>query len=179
MTDNSIESELHGSSFRVDDQLYTYWAKCEDVAIHFNELIIKMRTQVLSTITIIGTLLGVLSRMPEQGSPHNTIAIGFALLLLAWLGVGCIDALYYGRLLKGAVDEIVRVEEMTKGAIQLSKKIDTSCGVKHLPDGARSASWCGGKHRHCNGAVFGRILFYSLPAVGLLGATIYFCLQPS
>jgi hypothetical protein len=70
------------------------WAKTEDVAMHFNEMIMNYR---LKAIAGVGVAAGL---------------------------VGSVLIAYYQRLLLGAVDEAKRLEGETGEAVQLSVKIE-------------------------------------------------------
>ncbi len=149
------------------DRDFLYWAKCEDVAIHFNELIVKMRTQSLGGLAALAAVMGWATKAGTEGSslPAGWIAMAFLALLIVWTSIGLIDWLYYGRLLKGAVDEIKRVERLSKGRYELSIHIDEACGIPR----EKPAGW----HDRVK---WGRALFYGLPFAGLsVGLGVFTC----
>ena len=43
--------------------IYDLWTKYEDIAMHFNDLLIKLRTQALAAVAALTTLSGFLQRV--------------------------------------------------------------------------------------------------------------------
>jgi hypothetical protein len=107
------------------DELLTLWTKYEDVAMHFNDLIMRWRLQA------IGGLAGLLTLSGFVVGDATTLLVRYrAMLILSsvlgcgWIGVACIDLFYYRRLLQGAVDAILAVEKRSGGRITLSTTIE-------------------------------------------------------
>jgi hypothetical protein len=50
---NQSENKFSPSNF---EDVFKLWSKYEDIAMHFNELLIKLRVQALGGVTISGTL---------------------------------------------------------------------------------------------------------------------------
>ena len=103
------------------------WAKAEDVAIHFNELIMNFRLKAVGAITLAAGLVGtvLVNRSGEAVPRANYIAfaLGMWFLAVVWLAILCLDLGYYHRLLLGAVDEVLRLEAASGGRLQLSTRI--------------------------------------------------------
>ena len=110
-----------------EGHLIELWAKYEDVAMHFNDLLMRLRTQALGAVAAI---VAVASFVFEGGFGENgtlpwfSICVGLVLLLGAWMMVFMLDAFYYSRLLTGAVDALLDIEKKCAGAIVLSTRID-------------------------------------------------------
>jgi hypothetical protein len=114
--------------------VHDLWAKYEDVAMHFNDLLIRLRTQALAGVAAISTLVGIFTRTDPASatSIHISWQIAsdvFVLLMAFWAAIWVIDRCYYNRLLTGAVEALHDIEqESTKAnpslAIDLSTKIE-------------------------------------------------------
>ena len=135
------------------------WEKAEDVAMHFNELIMNFRLRALGAVTIAVGLIGTILLTKEGVAPerHNfllaTVAMSF--LAVAWLAILAVDLGYYSRLLRGAVNELQRLEAQSGGIINLSTEIEKVAKGRCFSD------------RHARG------LFYVLPLVALVGVAVF------
>jgi len=101
--------------------LHDTWKVGEDVAMHFNNLILGLRLKAIGGI-VAGTVVGIGLKL---GNLTDTVVI-FSLsvaLLIVWILVWAADFFYYYPLLAGAVDEILRLEKRL-GYIHLSKLIE-------------------------------------------------------
>ena len=108
------------------------WGKIIDVQQHFNDLILRFRTVVLTAFGASFSILVSVSGTVRIGS-HEILVVGIglmALMLIAYI----IDAGYYFRLLMGAVraaDKFDRSDlAQTKGLFGLT---DSITKVTHLP----------------------------------------------
>jgi hypothetical protein len=128
------------------------WAKGEDVAMHFNQLIMTFRLRALAALGVAGGVVGtvLLNEKSAQYTRFNYVAFAFAMFFIAvlWLAVAAIDILYYHRLLVGAVEDLLRLEKQSNGVIQLSTAI-----AARAEQGLDSAA---------------RFLFYALPLAALI-----------
>ena len=106
------------------------WDKQEKIAMHFNDLIIKVRTQALGALAAIITVGGAL--IHDKGSsnaiPWGLITGFFGILAAFWVAICILDFLYYDRLLLGAVDSLLRLEDQINARqpidIVMSHKIE-------------------------------------------------------
>ena len=94
------------------DQIIELWFHYEEIAMHFNELIIQYRLQLMGGIGSIGALSGYFigSKVDSAEMRHKLrafIATGILLLLLAAWNL---DINYYNNLLRGAVDALIQFE---------------------------------------------------------------------
>jgi|GEM_PF-2986765 len=146
------------------EHLITIWEKAIDVQMHFNELIIKFRTQVLTImITMTGGIL-VLARMTENGVFHGPVFSGlpvyylFIVPISIWVAVFLIDRVYYHNMLIGAV----------KYGQAISKHLKTTKGEPDLNDVI-------GKEAPLLKVNIGMYSFYALPlfSVIILGYYMY------
>jgi xanthosine utilization system XapX-like protein len=100
--------------------------------MHFNSLLMQLRTQALAAITGVITISGLaIGFLGKQTGRVGWRVVSGALLFvcLAWLALGVLDLLYYDRLLQGTVHAIVEHENRT------SVLIDSS-GPRLSKDGA-------------------------------------------
>jgi hypothetical protein len=104
------------------------WAKAEDVAMHFNELIMNYRLKAIGGVSVAAGLVGTVLLTKSTDAPTRVswgiFGGAMAFLAVIWIALATIDMAYYRRLLLGAVDEAVRLEGQTGGDVQLSGKIE-------------------------------------------------------
>jgi hypothetical protein len=106
------------------------WKKAEDIAVHFNQLIITFRLQALGGVTVAGGLVGTLLLGKDGASPsrasYGAFAGAMAFLSVLWFAIWVIDHGYYHLLLEGAVAEAERLETESGDVVRLSKEISKS-----------------------------------------------------
>jgi len=106
------------------------WNKYEKIAMHFNDLIIKLRTQALAGVAALSTVVTLFAKSDAASSGvWGLAAFIFAGLCLAWIAIWIIDFSYYNRLLTGAVMSIVRLEERSKIS-SFVRHIDMSTSIE-------------------------------------------------
>lgn len=105
------------------------WEKQEDIAMHFNDLLIQLRTRSLAGIAAVATLIGVFAEnIGGNPSVGWLLASGlFATMAIIWIAIFYLDAFYYNKLLIGAVTSPVQIEE----AMESGEKI-TSINMSRL-----------------------------------------------
>lgn len=92
--------------------IHDLWAKYEDIAMHFNDLLIRLRTQALAVVTALSALVGIFTKT-DPSSVHISWEIATAVfigLAVFWVAIWAIDRCYYNRLLIGAVLALRRIE---------------------------------------------------------------------
>lgn len=106
------------------------WEKAEDVAIHFNEMILNFRLKAIGALTLAAGLVGtVLLNKGDKASEavpsinYFSFALGMWFLAVVWAAIMCLDLFYYHRLLLGAVADALRIEEISGGRLHLSTEI--------------------------------------------------------
>ncbi len=95
------------------DQTINLWFHYEEIAMHFNGLIIQYRLQLMGGIGSIGALSGYLigSKIDSAEMRHKLrafVATGILILLIAACNL---DIYYYNELLRGAVDALIEFEK--------------------------------------------------------------------
>lgn len=133
--------------------------------MHFNGLLLRLRSQALAGIAVISTVVGIFTK--EGNSDLHTdwliataifIALGFF-----WIAIWCLDFLYYNRLLMGAVAALVKIEDDHKAhavrSIHMSTHIDSEFSLKLLN---RNLSRFGGV-----------LLFYTIVLLVISGGALF------
>ncbi|SRR6266545_7931028 len=95
---------------------FTLWAKYEDIAKHFNDLIMKLRTQALGGLAGVIAISGLAINFSGKPSSNTEWQILFGTILfftLAWVALWVLDLGYYNKLLLGAVEAIREHEDST------------------------------------------------------------------
>ena len=111
MTNMEIE-KLRRNGGSGQPSLFEVWAKYEDIAMHFNDLIIRVRFQALAGVAAFAASAGiVLDRVGYQPTRWKLMAIAFGVLIVFWFAIAVLDLFYYNKLLLGAVDAILRLEK--------------------------------------------------------------------
>lgn len=146
-------------SLKLDTQ--SLWAKYEEIAMHFNDLLIQLRMRSLAGVAAVSTLVGVFADGSGGISLDWLVATGLLLAVtLVWLAIFCLDYFYYSRLLSGAVAAIRRLETATEKGDEVSK-IEMSTAIR---DAVKS-----GRRR----APLGVLLFYGIVFAFVFSATLF------
>jgi hypothetical protein len=110
--------------------LFDLWKEYERIAMHFNDLIIKLRSQSLGAVAAFATLVAVITKNETAPELRWGFLTGtFALLSVFWIAVWMLDMCYYNRLLAGAVDAILKIESESKLSSTVSE-IDLSTRIE-------------------------------------------------
>jgi len=109
----------------MDRDVVDLWFRYEEIAMHFNTLIIQFRLQLIGGIGAIGTVASYLiGAKVEDLQQHNwlraLISSGMFVLVAA---AAVLDLFYYDRLLRGAVDALLAFEQ-AHPEIQMSTTIE-------------------------------------------------------
>ena len=137
--------------------------------MHFNDLLIHLRSQALGAISVIITGAGLfVGHQVAQDMGRGSLvswpaaAAVSLLLLLAWMTLMIIDVFYYSRLLRGAVNALLKIEAASNGEISLSTEIESMFGNS---EARKSLNW--------------PVKIFYLPILVLLGVflgiSIYHC----
>ncbi len=93
------------------------WFHYEEIAMHFNQLLMQYRLQLMGGFGAIGALSGYLigSKVDDKDSRHQLRSlISLGLLILVCAGAS-LDVFYYNELLQGSVDALLQFEESHPG----------------------------------------------------------------
>jgi hypothetical protein len=107
------------------EQRFKMWEKYEEVAMHFNDLILRLRVQVLGGVTAVFALSGIavnFAARPATPEQWDVIFGTLLFLIAAWVAIAILDLCYYHTLLLGAVDALLELEENSN--IVLSTRIE-------------------------------------------------------
>lgn len=107
----------------------TLWYRYEEIAMHFNNLLMQFRLQLIGGVGAIGTIAtyligGKVDDVVQRAWLRTVLAGGLLVLILA---AAIIDVWYYSRLLEGTVATLIDLEAKHP-EIQLSTKIEETVG---------------------------------------------------
>lgn len=143
------------------------WEKYEEIAMHFNDLLIRLRTQALAAVAAISTLVGIFSKTGADDKISWALAAAvFFFLCLFWIAVWIIDFCYYNRLLLGAVDAILDLEAISKDKTHI-RHIDISTKIERSVAG-ESPSLEKERRKRLRKLIFGRWAFYLIVFIALI-----------
>lgn len=116
------------------NQTIELWYHYEQIAMHFNELIIQYRLQLMGGAGVIGALSGYLigSKVKSALMRHQLRAYVSSGLLFLILAAFYLDLYYYNELLRGAVKAILKLESEHPDILYMSTYIKAE-----FPNGAR------------------------------------------
>lgn len=102
-----------GKAIEIDTQ--ALWSKYEDIAIHFNGLLMRLRSGSLAAVAAASTVVGILADEADGDlSLDWLVAAGiFSAMSVVWIAIFCLDLFYYNKLLNGAVSAITQLESDT------------------------------------------------------------------
>ena len=120
---------MTNTSAGVDIDYQALWAKYEDITMHFNDLLMKLRSQSLAGIAAVSTLVGLFTKEGAQSLQLGWMAATgiFCAMGVFWIAIFFLDFFYYNRLLNGAADAVIALEikitDNTANGIGISKSI--------------------------------------------------------
>lgn len=126
-----MSADNESSDEAEETPIFTVWKKYEDVAMHFNDLLIRLRIQALAGVAALAVLASIFSNVRTfnfQGT-WMIAAAAFGGLCLIWLAIWTLDMLYYNRLLIGSVVAIIELEEKSKAETHI-KHFDLSTRIQ-------------------------------------------------
>lgn len=153
--DRNREADIREEELKAKELQLKAWEKHEEVAMHFNDLIMRWRLQAIGGLAGFVTLAGFV--VGDAASPqvrYRAMLILTSVIAFAWVAVAAIDLFYYRRLLQGAVDAIIELERKSR-LLNLSTRIE-----EFAAGGSRWAPW----------------VFYSgglVPLLGIIGWAVY------
>ena len=94
------------------DQSMELWYHYEEIAMHFNQLIIQYRLHLMGGVGVIGALSGYLigSKVESSDMRHKLRALISTGLLILFIAAAFLDLCYYNELLRGAVKALIQFE---------------------------------------------------------------------
>ena len=94
----------------------SFWSKYEDIAMHFNDLLMRLRSASLAGIAAVSTLVGIFAKEGPANLKVDWLVAESIFIALAFFGSqsGSLDIFYYNRLLMGAVAALIKLESDQK-----------------------------------------------------------------
>ena len=149
--------------------MFAVWCKYEEIAMHFNNLIMKIRLQALGGVATISTVVGLWSRNNTNDPINWYIAMAvFFFLILFWVAIWILDFKYYTRLLLGTVAALTKLEEESE-KIQTVQKLNLSTMIEDAVEGKLFADEDKAAKGRRKKRAKGRWLFYFI----VFGALIF------
>ena len=153
-----------------DWPVYELWKEYEGITMHFNDLLIKLRTQALAGVAALSALVGIFARVEgDDVISWKMASLVFAFLIVFWIAIWIIDFLYYNRLLLGAVRALLDLEELSKTKERVSY-ISISTMIEKAVAGEIGVSENRKRDRTLS---LGRWLFYSLVCAALIFGLLF------
>jgi hypothetical protein len=133
---NNKEQNEEGKDF--DNYYLKVWKNYEDIAMHFNDLIIRLRIQSIGGIAALATIIGIVLKNTNGNNEvfnYGLAILAIICLMLFWVAIWILDLRYYNRLLEGSVNAILELEKnkevfLEKKEINLSSNIERAFKVK-------------------------------------------------
>jgi hypothetical protein len=161
---------LDTESQLTNKELIDLWKMSEQVAMHFNDQIQNFRLKALGAVTLGAGLIGTIV-VPKPGTvscgAYPVLSGAMVFLAVIWFAFFSIDFWYYQRLLRGAVNDAIRLERRSGNVIALSTQIEKDVVKKDRPKDEQTVS-----------PGVGFWLFYALPFVALIGAAVFAYIGP-
>jgi len=136
--------------------------------MHFNDLLMRLRSQSLTGVAALSTIVGVLAKGDVAAISVSwfVAAMIFVAMGLYWIAIWCLDFLYYNRLLRGAVAALRNIEAASQDpakifAIDMSTTIEEEFDQDLTPE----------TFRHFRGV----FLFYAIVLSAIIAGGL-FCL---
>lgn len=169
-----MSAESSGEGYAVEATVFEVWKTYEEIAMHFNQLLIHLRTRALGGVAAIGAVVGLVGKQLNPSTEWGVIFAVLAFLSFAWVALFVLDECYYNRLLEGAVMAIIELEKKTEAGtgpkLNLSHKIEEA-----VRNEARSEKKASPDRKPLDDLAGrrGRWLFYGLVFLPLIVATAY------
>ena len=109
-----------------DAHEFAVWAKHEDIAMHFNDLSMRLRLQALGGVGAASLIAGTIFSK-EGHLDLKLFGLFLAAMAVVWFAIFLLDFFYYQALLKGAVVAIREIEAASS-ALRLSTHVESKVG---------------------------------------------------
>lgn len=116
-------------------EVFEVWKEYEQIAMHFNELLMQLRMRALGGVAAISALVGILSK-GDTAADFRWGIVSAVLLAIAvvWIAVWIIDTKYYTRLLYGSVRAVLEIEKISRES-RIVRSLEMSHRIKESVEG--------------------------------------------
>ena len=143
------------------------WKEYQEIAKHFNDLLIRLRSQSLGAVAAFAAVAGFVAKGEVAAQLRwGTMAGVFSLLMVFWVAIWVLDFTYYNRLLIGAVDALMSIEEASAEGNKVHK-LDLSTRVERIVAERRAPE------RGTLGRETARWAFYGIVMAGLTAGLVF------
>ena len=148
---------------RAGFDLFKVWTQYETLAMHFNDLLMRLRSQSLAAVAAFATAAGVLIKTESVGVDFRWgfMSAVFSCLFVFWIAIWILDLWYYNRLLLGAVEALLVIERASLEGDRILG-VNLSVQIEAAVRRRRKGSW-----KRCKGIW----VFYFIVCLLLLTAT--------
>jgi hypothetical protein len=103
--------------------LFEVWKQYEALSQHFNDLLMRLRSQSLAAVATFATAASVLLKADAIGADFRwgSLLAVFGSLSVFWIAIWLLDFLYYNRLLLGTVAALLEIEKQSKVGNRISE----------------------------------------------------------
>jgi hypothetical protein len=155
---------------KTDWPVFELWKEYEKITMHFNDLIIRLRTQALAGVAALSTLVGIFAKTELTSNSWLIAGLVFVALAAFWIAIWIIDFAYYNKLLIGSVTALLRLERLSLESrdvqgINMSTLVEASVAGDDLD---RTLSW-----RQWFKIIAGRWAFYIIVLLALAAGAIF------
>jgi hypothetical protein len=158
-----------------ESDLFNVWKEYESIAMHFNELIIRLRTHALGGVAAISAIIGYISSNSTSQIDWGFLSAVFFMLTIAWTAICYLDLGYYNKLLEGSVKAILEIEKIAAEQhypVPLNLSITIESVIQGLSPSNESGSYIKTIFRRIWSFLrCGRYMFYTLVFIGLIFAS--------
>jgi hypothetical protein len=149
--------------------LFEAWKEYQRIAMHFNELLMRLRSQSLAAVGALASVAGFAFKGEAGAAATNWHALiaAFGALSVFWVAIWVLDFAYYNRLLLGAVNALVAIEKASAEGKTMLDRLNLSHDIEDAVANEPTV-----KGRNSNGRWIFYILVFSVLLAGL-GVSIY------
>lgn len=122
MAAEKVRTDEEGWRLLSKERQIALWSKHEDIAMHFNDLAVRLRIQALGGIGAASLIAGGIVTHQAQ-IELRFLGVFLMAMAVIWASVWLLDKFYYQALLVGAVKHIKEVESWTPG-VKMSTRIE-------------------------------------------------------
>lgn len=140
-------------------------AKYEAIAMHFNDLLMRLRSQSLAGIAAVSTLVGIFTKTGTTDHKIEWMAATAIFVAMAcfWIAIFFLDLFYYNRLLIGAVSAVIDLESKAASFAPISINMSTLIEAEFRSPALR------GKMSSFTGV----LLFYAIVLIVIMTGAIF------
>ncbi len=157
-----MTDQTHSPSSGIN--LFEAWKEYQRIAMHFNDLLMRLRSQSLAAVGALASVAGFAFKGEAGAFATNWHALvaAFGALSVFWVAIWVLDFAYYNRLLLGAVNALVAIEKASAAGKTTLDRLNLSHDIEDAVANKPSV-----KGRNSKGRWIFYILVFSVLMTGL------------